>query len=119
MKEIGEECEGLYVLLNQTTGKLRVLTLSAQGVVFVSDADINLWRKRLGHVSSTAFTNMLPMKNHNTIDIVKQCDMCPCAKQCRLPFLTSTSNSVDNFDLVHMDVWGPIRFQLLMETNNF
>ena len=35
------------------------------------------------------------------------CDICPKAKQHRLPFPTSKSTSVKAFELIHVDTWGP------------
>src|SRR4051812_5725298 len=32
----------------------------------------------------------------------------PLAKQCKLSFPLSTSNTSNCFDIVHMDIWGPI-----------
>lgn len=33
---------------------------------------------------------------------------CHLAKQCKLPFSTSTSKTSHAFKLLHMDIWGPI-----------
>ena len=35
------------------------------------------------------------------------CDVCPIAKQKRLPFFSSNNISALPFDLVHCDLWGP------------
>ena len=35
------------------------------------------------------------------------CDICPLAKQKRLPFNISTTISNECFDLLHCDIWGP------------
>jgi hypothetical protein len=35
------------------------------------------------------------------------CTICPLAKQKRLPFPISTSQSNSSFDIVHADIWGP------------
>jgi len=34
-------------------------------------------------------------------------DICPKAKQHRLPFLTSQVSSTKIFELIHVDTWGP------------
>lgn len=52
---------------------------------------------------------MLQVKSNSVEDIVKKCDICQCARQCRLPFYSSTSQTTDNFDLIHMNVWGPYK----------
>ena len=36
------------------------------------------------------------------------CDICPIAKQKRLPFFSSTHVSNLPFDLIHCDLWGPL-----------
>jgi hypothetical protein len=36
------------------------------------------------------------------------CDACHRAKQRRLPFPVSKSNSSRCFDLIHVDIWGPL-----------
>jgi len=35
------------------------------------------------------------------------CDICPRAKQHRLPFKSSSITSTQPFDLIHVDTWGP------------
>ena len=35
------------------------------------------------------------------------CDICPLAKQKRLPFPNAGQISANNFDLIHCDIWGP------------
>lgn len=45
-------------------------------------------------------------KREKTID---HCNVCPCAKQTRIPFPISTSKSFACFDLLHMDLWGPYK----------
>ena len=37
------------------------------------------------------------------------CEVCPLARQTRLPFRHSTSKSICNFQLLHIDVWGPYK----------
>ena len=35
------------------------------------------------------------------------CDICPLAKQKRLPFVSNNHLSALPFDLIHLDIWGP------------
>lgn len=36
---------------------------------------------------------------------IDHCNVCPCAKQTRIPFPVSTSKSFACFDLLHMDLF--------------
>ncbi|KAK2388029.1 putative mitochondrial protein [Trifolium repens] len=71
--------------------------------------ECNVWHKRLGHAS---FDKMIEInKNFPCVKIAKSsipCDTCFYAKQKRLPFTHSSTVSTHNFDIVHMDIWGPL-----------
>lgn len=51
------------------------------------------------------------MKNINFISLPNSyncvCDLCPKARQARLPFPISQISSSHVFDLIHVDTWGP------------
>jgi len=36
------------------------------------------------------------------------CDLCQFAKHKHLPFSSSTSHASKNFELLHLDIWGPL-----------
>lgn len=36
-----------------------------------------------------------------------ECDICQFARQTRLPFVNPMSTSVECFELIHSDLWGP------------
>lgn len=66
---------------------------------------------RLQHISTN---NMYLMKRsypcYPCIDSFKTrspCDICHFSKQRNLPFPSSCSKSLNYFDLVHKDIWGP------------
>ena len=66
-----------------------------------------VWHSRLGHMSCG---KMNLVSRHvkfinNTKDFM--CDICPRAKQHRLPFPTSHISSSKIFELLHVDTWGP------------
>lgn len=69
--------------------------------------DISLWHSRLGHLSNDVLKHITCIGNKNYGDLL--CDICPLAKQTRLPFHSSNNTSSDLFDLIHVDVWGPYR----------
>jgi hypothetical protein len=71
--------------------------------------DCTLWHKRFGHASYDKLIEINKM--FPFVHIVKSsnpCDVCFYAKQKRLPFSLSSHVSKNNFDLVHMDIWGPL-----------
>ena len=67
----------------------------------------DLWHSRLGHPSSSRFDFIV--KNFKDIVSNKDfiCDVCPRAKQSRLPFPRSTAFTLHCFELIHIDIWGP------------
>ena len=68
----------------------------------------NIWHLRLGHLSNA---KLALIRNNNvplsTINKDVHCEICPLAKQKRLPFPSSTHVSLECFDLIHCDLWGP------------
>jgi hypothetical protein len=71
--------------------------------------DCNLWHMRFGHPSFEKLNEI--NKVFPSVSVQKTslpCDICFYAKQKRLPFSLSQSISTHIFDLVHMDIWGPL-----------
>jgi hypothetical protein len=71
--------------------------------------DCNVWHLRFGHVSNNTLCEInkkFPFVQF--IPSTSPCDVCFYAKQKRLPFPHSNHISDSVFDLVHMDIWGPI-----------
>ena len=67
----------------------------------------SLWHARLGHPSDVklhALGHFLPCLQKACNDL---CNVCPLAKQKRLPFPFNNKISFCAFDLIHLDVWGP------------
>ena len=69
--------------------------------------DFKVWHKRIGHVPTNKI-KLLP------IDVIFPkgiqdfpCDVCPKAKQQRLPFHLTTISANAAFELIHVDTWGP------------
>lgn len=75
----------------------------------VSHPDVinRLGHDRLGHIP------LSNMKNINEIPVfvlskfTVPCDICLVAKQSKLPFSSIRIASVQIFDLIHIDIWGP------------
>jgi len=66
-----------------------------------------MWHKRLGHMSLGKMS-LVSQHAHffnNTKNFV--CEVCPKAKQHRLPFPTSHISTSQVFELLHIDTWGP------------
>ncbi|KAL0302436.1 UNVERIFIED_CONTAM: hypothetical protein Scaly_3032700 [Sesamum calycinum] len=66
----------------------------------------DVWHNRLGHASAEAVKHIQYFDCKDGVSD-KPCDTCHRAKQSRLSFPVSLSHSDENFDLVHIDPWGP------------
>ncbi|XP_075108852.1 uncharacterized protein LOC142180699 [Nicotiana tabacum] len=71
VKEIGKEDDGLYLLLNKSTGKLGGTQLNAHEVTVVSIEEIKLWHMRFGYVASTTLNKVLPASSQNIAETDK------------------------------------------------
>jgi hypothetical protein len=75
----------------------------------VQSTSMQLWHYRLGHPALdklhflSQYVQNLPISNKS----IPFCDICPLAKQKRLPFPNAGHISANNFDLIHCDIWGP------------
>lgn len=76
---------------------------------FASNVSVSIWHQRLGHPS---FKILEPLQKQLKVDHLlphhkELCHICPFAKQLRSPFTSHNKLSVNPFDLVHCDIWGP------------
>lgn len=87
-----------------------VLVASAHKTSSDSTSSGALWHRRLGH-PSTSFLLSLPECHQSSKDLGKidSCDTCSRAKQTREVFPISINKTLECFDLVYCDVWGPYR----------
>ena len=97
-EDLYTSCNRLYadnktydVTCNQTSRKL----------------EFEVWHKRLGRAPISKLQMLpidivFPKRNHDM-----PCDICPKAKQQRLPFHLSTISTAAAFELIHIDTWGP------------
>ena len=116
---IGSCVEGLYVLdrnmiqeaqwrFQQATSETTRHNKSLNNCNAVTSAsEFSIWHSRLGHMS---FGKMKLVSQHlnycsNKRDFV--CQVCPKAKQHRLPFPSSSILATSIFELLHIDTWGP------------
>lgn len=70
-----------------------------------------LWHLRLDHLPYASLKNMHGIKLQLSKFHEFPCDICPIAKQSKLPFPTSSITSHDCFDMIYIDTWGPYKTQ--------
>lgn len=116
VKGIGKAVGNLYKLTLPTSVSNN---LSKSIVLHTSSQDnTNLWHCRFGHPP-------LPILHHiPDVSVEKAstrffCDICPLAKQSRLPFSVSDTTADKPFHTVHCDVWGPYRHKTYSTCNGF
>ena len=103
---LGREYKSLY-LLEQSLSTSRNCLFAAS---FVNNLVVqpSIWHFRLGHLLNAKLSLIrnknVPLSNTNK---AIPCEICPLAKQKRLPFTPSTHISLECFDLIHCDLWGP------------
>ncbi|CAM8966406.1 unnamed protein product [Rhodiola kirilowii] len=99
---IGELTQGLYQLKPTLHGACFSMK--------TNKSVVQLWHHRLGHVPLTKMLSKLSAYIPSlkcTSDIDFHCDICPKARQTRLPFNDSNTLSSALFNMVHCDIWGP------------
>ena len=135
MTGLGKRQRGLYTLQNSTQVALpksvsEVLSKSSSyfpvnsvnSCTSTSTSDVfRLWHCRLGHPSSQRLAlmiNIVPELSSRNNNKAFECNVCPLAKQKRLPFPHSVTTS-SCFDLVHADIWGPYSTPSLTSSKYF
>lgn len=103
VKVTGREEQGLYIL---TTPPSENVISGMKSLSVIGDCDPELWHKRLGHVPMSVLRK-IPVFNNSSCFYLQHCDVCPRSKQTILPFPTSSTRSVETFQLIHLDVRGP------------
>jgi hypothetical protein len=67
----------------------------------------DLWHLRLGHIPTSKINLLNKIDPSVTSTGNSICDICPLAKQKWLPFPLSMHTSIQVFQLIHIDIWGP------------
>ncbi|WCJ28653.1 Retrovirus-related Pol polyprotein from transposon RE1 [Euphorbia peplus] len=113
---VGIMKEGLYYITAEpfSIKLIQQVQTSSLALFHVSDKSVHtleLWHKRLGHISVHRMQHLEGVNVHMSADSshLSACDVCLRSKQTRLPFPISETQSSAIFDLVHGDVWGPYK----------
>jgi len=112
---LGEQRDGLYYLvaINKSHKVNTIKTTST------SNTSSILWHRRLGHLSSSRLDFLAKNFLHFPFKQNHNCTVCALARQTRLPFSTSSISSVKPFELIHCDIWGPLKFLPYLVQNIF
>jgi len=101
----------LYILIISSYQELQIKLIKYAHItntINVSASDLEtLGHFRLGHVSNKCIDVIMtkfPFVKYKKSIV---CDVCHFAKQKKLSFTISTSNSKKCFEFIHVDVWGP------------
>jgi len=70
--------------------------------------DIDLWHFRLGHPGNKTIEQICIRFPYIHFLNKIVCDICHYAKHHKLPFSHSSTTSTAVFDLIHVDIWGPM-----------
>ncbi|CAL1404860.1 unnamed protein product [Linum trigynum] len=96
---------GLYLLGSGAGGNQRNKH-QAYGVNTNHESD--LWHLRLGHLSLPRLQTIQKQNSSITFPSSSHCEICNLSKQKRLPFPRSNSVCKEPFDMIHVDIWGPV-----------
>ena len=102
---LGRQHDGLYYFSPNITPSPNLLTPQ----VNQTSSQPDLWHKRLGHPSIHPMKHLADLVPEISFSSNKVCDICPLAKQTRLPFGLSIISTKKPFELIHCDIWGPFR----------
>jgi len=67
-----------------------------------------IWRFRFGHLSHQRLSQMNNLYPSITCDNKATCDICHFSRHKKLSFVLSKSHSSSKFELLHLDIWGPL-----------
>lgn len=67
-----------------------------------------IWHFRLGLLFNQRLSQMHNLYPYITCDNKATCEICHFAKHKKLYFTTSVSHATSKFELLHLDIWGPL-----------
>ncbi|WCJ22400.1 Retrovirus-related Pol polyprotein from transposon RE1 [Euphorbia peplus] len=97
--------QGLYYLCPNEFQNSTHRGLMAASTEGFTSANVELWHKRLGHMSKEKLGHI--HKYAKVCSTLASCDVCLRSKQVSSAFGHSSIKILQPFDLVHMDCWGP------------
>lgn len=80
---------------------------------------LKLWHIRLGHLPFNKIQIIFPELKGKESDESCFCTICPLARQTRSSFSKKNKDTESVFQLMHIDVWGPIRHATRTHCNSF
>ncbi|CAN1754083.1 Retrovirus-related Pol polyprotein from transposon TNT 1-94 [Linum perenne] len=104
---LATETRGLYQLNAQSHTSKFTSPIIATTYNF-QPQQINLWHWRLGHASLDRVKLLQSCNPTIESENILHCQVCHLAKQKRLSFPVSDSTAAHSFDLIHVDIWGPL-----------
>ncbi|XP_060211652.1 uncharacterized protein LOC132639200 [Lycium barbarum] len=115
---LGEARDGVFLLstsINQSKNFLRssvslnqCISVSSVSPIPVSyQSDVHLWHIRLGHMPFNLMKKFSFISS--TQCVACRLQICPLARQTKLPFPQSSIKTKNIFELIHIDTWGPYK----------
>lgn len=71
------------------------------------------WHYKLGHVSNKVLKQICSQYSDIPYQEINACDTCHFSKQKKLPYSFSFSRTTRFFELIHVDIWGPMNTTFL------
>lgn len=103
----------IHILPQPTITSAATLSTNAKPVkhsIFACNETLDTWHNRLEHASPHTLQH-LPFLKSLCIDFLHRsmhgCETCHKSKQHRLSFPSSAIQTVDYFELLHINIWGP------------
>lgn len=81
--------------------------------------NIKLWHLRLGYIPFNRLHLVFPDLQCNAFDKSFLCTICPLGKQIRKTFQRSSIKTTNSFQVLHIDLWGHMKFPNRLKCNIF
>jgi hypothetical protein len=102
---LADALEGLYYLRLEDK---KVHVNATDGNHNTTIPDQALWHFRLGHLSINRMQLLHKQFPYIIVDHKGVCDICHLAKHKKLPYTNSCNKAGFPFEMIHLDIWGPI-----------